>query len=511
MIRILAALSLTSFSLHAQSPATTQRLTTLRAAYEAAYQKEVAAPHQQAVADLDAKYTSALERALTAATQAGQLDTALALRDEIKRLKEAKPLPADDFAAPETLKTLRLTYRSALTNLVVRLDQSAAPVKAKYDAALEALQTELTKAADLDGAVAVKTLREGLKNELAPAPPKASPAPEKVATGGDEKSAELQLAEWVFSVGKEVRVYPTGESTSRLVRNAADLPQAGWRLYAVVQGSATPTPPPSFPWEMLPKVPGLVELGVNQASVVNPDQIRHVGSLPKLSYLDLGNCKVSVEALEAIQVGPAFQRLRLGTLVGQAAPAMAAIIHRLPKLQSLEINFPITLDLIPDGQTQLPELRELGIRGSLTPEIIAKVAAIPKLHAFSTQDFRDASPPPDLLLGLKNKVQFFKFRRCLAYATLLPSLKEFSKLTYLEIAAATIDTIRPADLEPLATLQQIEKLRLDGGAGSGLSDDLVGVLSRLTFLKNLELANSRISPEAMARLRKALPDCKITP
>ncbi len=159
----------------AQNATTTQRLNTLRGAYEAAYQTEVAAAHSVALNDLDAKYIAALDRALAAATQAGQLDTALALRDEKKRLAEASPLPADDFAAPETLKTLRLTYRSALTNLEAQRDQLAVPVKTKYDQALEALQTELTKAGDLDGAMAVKQLRAQVKTAVTATTP-AAPA-----------------------------------------------------------------------------------------------------------------------------------------------------------------------------------------------------------------------------------------------------------------------------------------------------------------------------------------------
>ena len=92
--------SLLVLSSHAQTPVVAQKLAQLRIAYEAAYQKDVAASHQTAIADLDAKYTAALDRALVAATQAGQLDTAVALRDEKKRLTDKAPLPGDDFAAP---------------------------------------------------------------------------------------------------------------------------------------------------------------------------------------------------------------------------------------------------------------------------------------------------------------------------------------------------------------------------------------------------------------------------
>ncbi len=163
---------------HGQAPASPveQRMAELRTAYETVLGDQVGPAHAAAVRDLDANYLSALDRALAAETQAGRLDDALALRGERQRVESGFPLPADDSAAAPALQAIRRTYRTALASLEADLDQKAAPIKAQYDQALEAYQSELTRTGDLDGALAVRTVREALQAASAPAAP-ASPPP----------------------------------------------------------------------------------------------------------------------------------------------------------------------------------------------------------------------------------------------------------------------------------------------------------------------------------------------
>lgn len=154
---------------------TDPRLAELRAAYETAYRNEVGLAHEAAVADLDAKYLAALDRALAAETQAGRLGGALALREEKQRVESGAELPADDGAAAPALQPLRQTYRAALSDLERQRDQLAAPVRARYRQSLEAYQNELTRSGDLDGAVEIRRVIETLEQARIPAsaPPKA--------------------------------------------------------------------------------------------------------------------------------------------------------------------------------------------------------------------------------------------------------------------------------------------------------------------------------------------------
>ncbi|OYW30160.1 MAG: hypothetical protein B7Z47_03945 [Chthoniobacter sp. 12-60-6] len=139
---------------------TDPRIQPLEAAYAAALEREVTAVHLEAVKSLDAKYAAALDRALEATTQAGNLDAAVALRAEKKRLEDRAPLPADDSTAGESLKPLRTTYRSSLSQLAAQRDQRVPPLREKLIQAFAAYEDELTRAGKLDAALAVRKRRE---------------------------------------------------------------------------------------------------------------------------------------------------------------------------------------------------------------------------------------------------------------------------------------------------------------------------------------------------------------
>lgn len=96
------------------------------------------------------------------ATKSGRLDEAVALRDEIKRVKEegASPKKKTDGSAPAVMK-LRAIYEQQLAKLANERTKSAKPLVAKFAAALAAHQDELTKGGQLDDALAVKAYRAG--------------------------------------------------------------------------------------------------------------------------------------------------------------------------------------------------------------------------------------------------------------------------------------------------------------------------------------------------------------
>lgn len=139
---------------------TDPRILQLQQAYTAAIARDVTPAHLEALKNLDTQYTAALDRALEVATQTGNLDNALALRAEKKRLADKAPLPAADTPTPEPLNTLRLTYRASLSQLATQRDQRLLPLHEKYLQALQTYQDELTRAQKLDAALTVKKFRD---------------------------------------------------------------------------------------------------------------------------------------------------------------------------------------------------------------------------------------------------------------------------------------------------------------------------------------------------------------
>ncbi len=282
--------------LFAQTAPAGTSLASLRAAYESAYATEVTIAHSKALEDLNVKFTAALDRALEAATEAGDLDLALALRDEMKRVGDGRPLPANDDAAPPAMKPLRQTYRSALTSLDAGRARLAAPLNARYDQTLGALQTELTKAGDLDGALAVKNLRAQIQSGAVasaraptPAPPpvaRPGTAPESAAVkpGKYDAAAARVIIDWIFSGKGEIRVSTDGGNKDFLVRGPQELPKGPFLLMGIWHGLGVQTVPEGpFPWSSLDGVPTLRDLRLRQAGPILPEQIRHIVSLPKLN------------------------------------------------------------------------------------------------------------------------------------------------------------------------------------------------------------------------------------
>jgi formylglycine-generating enzyme required for sulfatase activity/serine/threonine protein kinase len=160
-----------------------QRLAALETAFQAAAERDAGATFKASMSALDKSYLGALDRALAAATQGGKLEEALVLRGEKQRVEQGGGVPSevDEGAqvagkASDALKNLRKTYHRTMAQHETTKVKSLQPLYDKYDQALAALQTELTKANKLDDAMRVKVTREQLASTRSGLqPPGASP------------------------------------------------------------------------------------------------------------------------------------------------------------------------------------------------------------------------------------------------------------------------------------------------------------------------------------------------
>jgi len=160
------------------------RISSLEKTFQDAYEKQAGAAHKAAVADLNTKFTAALDRSIATVSQAGKLEEALALRNEKTFIQTSGSVPDEDSEdTPETLKTLRKTYRATLTTLLATRDKNAAPLHAAYDRALAAYQEELTKAQKLDEALRVKAVREHVTAQRDQGAATSSPQQANASTG----------------------------------------------------------------------------------------------------------------------------------------------------------------------------------------------------------------------------------------------------------------------------------------------------------------------------------------
>jgi len=139
---------------------TSESLKTIENQFFDSFQLQVEEGHFARVAELDGRYLLALERALQGATQANRLQEALGLRGELDRVKGREALPDTDEGVDAALGRLRSAYREQLAKLNADRAKAAAPIVKKFDEALVAHQTALTKSGRLDEAKVVLTYRE---------------------------------------------------------------------------------------------------------------------------------------------------------------------------------------------------------------------------------------------------------------------------------------------------------------------------------------------------------------
>ncbi len=144
--------------------------------------------YQASMAGLNKSYLGALDRALGSATKAGNLDDAVALREEKQRIESGKGIPTvleeSTLTQPvtETLKKLRGTYRNTQSQHDAVRARALTALYDKYEQALDALQAEQTKAGKLDEALRVKdarlqiSSRKAAQQEIATAVAGAKPA-----------------------------------------------------------------------------------------------------------------------------------------------------------------------------------------------------------------------------------------------------------------------------------------------------------------------------------------------
>ena len=168
------------------APPADPRLAQLDAGYQTRYDTDAQKPFLAAVSALKQSYvTNGLSRARAAAQSKGSLTEVTALDAEKTTIESGGDVPADDAAdVPESIKTLRSTYRTALTKLAAERDARAAPLLQLYLAALDVYVADLTKADNIDEAKKVQALRDA-KAQQATAPPAetAASTPQATATG----------------------------------------------------------------------------------------------------------------------------------------------------------------------------------------------------------------------------------------------------------------------------------------------------------------------------------------
>jgi hypothetical protein len=135
-------------------------IATTDAQWQAMFKRDVTDVHEAELNRLKLQYLTSLEDAIKKASSAGDLDGAVALRNEQKRFGDTNVFPEQDDAADSvSVKQLRAAIRIQLAKLE---KDNATRIKAllgKYDQVLAQAQTQLTQHQRLDDALLIKAKR----------------------------------------------------------------------------------------------------------------------------------------------------------------------------------------------------------------------------------------------------------------------------------------------------------------------------------------------------------------
>lgn len=526
----------------------TRRLTELEKTYHDTYEERIGKGHRIAVAELNEKYGAALDRSLAAASSGGKLEEALALRTEKDLIGSTGMLPeTDDDTTPESLKSLRKTWRTQMAALLEKRDASPAAreLDAAYERALAAYQNELTRAQDLDGALRVKAVRERGTHPSAPMAPAASPT----AAAGAPLTAPAPLA------AADVLPTPTPASQEEIRKlcewvlqkdGTVDLHDDGSRQtfkkgQALPKGNLTPVKISvyelSFKREnserewftLMGRVPSLEELAFTKNPGTMPiEDLRGLVNLRSLSLAvetvdDAAFAHLTgLEKLEVLKIGGYGIKQFTGNGLAYIAPGLVefytnsptltaeglAQLARFKKLQKLTVsgnNFaePSTtlMDAALAGLASMPDLEALYV-----PELVVDGSFLDFLPANSKLKWLDLYGIPTFKAENHRHLAKLKLLEHLDHPATdpgpegmtilagLPSLKEF----YLhEIPGFTGEAFRG-----VKGFRALERL----GTGSCPTSDagFDAIASALPDLKSLSFGNAEsyqvtVTPEGFSR------------
>ena len=131
------------------------------AQWQAVFKRDVTDVHEAELNKLKLQYLTSLETGIAKVSGAGDLNGAVALRNEQKRFGDTNVFPEQDEAGDDaSVKQLRAGIRVQLAKLETANAVRTKALHAKYDAVLAQAQTQLTQRQRLDDALLVKNKRD---------------------------------------------------------------------------------------------------------------------------------------------------------------------------------------------------------------------------------------------------------------------------------------------------------------------------------------------------------------
>ncbi|MBK8037449.1 MAG: hypothetical protein IPK22_09985 [Verrucomicrobiaceae bacterium] len=488
-------------------------LPALQQSYEKAVADKATAPHLAAVAELNQKYSAAIDRLTTAATQAGDLDTALALREEKSRLLPEGSLPEDSETTPAALKAARATYRQQVAALQAARDAATQPLKDHFTTLLQSLLTQTTQAGKLDEALAIRekiaSLSSGPANTPAQVPDSKTSPPARSSkltvaksTGKTDPEAARQIIAWALAHDSSV-------TTSLGIVGAEEkltAPPAGkFSVTEIRMGQSA-----DFPWSALDGLGELQKFIPQSDAPLAAEQTRHYHNLGSLRFLKM--IAITEDGVQAMPVLPNLVELELSFDKQDPLPILHLIQERTASIQIL------TPFRLPSGEiadavfskfSGWPNFKKLQGGTWITARRTAHLVALPKFTEMGLMT--GAKVDEGCLPQLKSLVSIgFNGPQPPAILRDLTALPKLGRIT-LDLEGMTV-----ADIPDFSPCKTVTEINLDNTPAPAA--EVVGKFSGITGLKIYKLSHTEIDPPTIAHLLSfkglevlSLNECKFAP
>jgi len=161
ILPIVVAFSWLIFTAGAEEEREIEELEQLMESYQRKIAADVDAGYEAALADLKRKYIASLEGAVEAAQKDGQLEKAVAFKNEIKRVESSPEERADPSGSePSRLTALRAVYDRNMKRFESEREIRRAPIDRQLLVQLSRLKQSLTREGRLEDALRVKEKRD---------------------------------------------------------------------------------------------------------------------------------------------------------------------------------------------------------------------------------------------------------------------------------------------------------------------------------------------------------------
>jgi serine/threonine protein kinase len=456
------------------------KLAEIEAKFKTAFDRDAGSTYKAQIATLNTGYTAALDRALAAASKAGNLNEAVALREEKQRMAEGKALPPADLdTLTESLKKLRATWRSSEAGYARQRDAKAVPLFDTYDKALEAFQTELTKQNKIDDALRVKTARD----ELAARRGASAPPPEEKLAGAkpakttpsstvasEASSSWRKAAEWILSLGGELHIRRTdgGEPT---VKEAKDLPGGRFDILSIT-----------------------LDMPPGKGAQVTDDDFTRLSGLRDLESVRLAHLTSLTGSGFAAFAASADSMRSFAVYNSPLQPQHMGLITQFKNLRLLELNRApsLTAESLTKIQVfkELTQLRLLG-QMNLTDKTLMQLAGLTKLTELSIPATAVTDEGLVALKGMK-ALTSVDLGGCKGITgSGLAHLAGARELARIHLAHSEVTDVALAHLSGLTRLRDLTLNQTQ------ITDDGIRHLAQLKELQSLELGTKGISGSSL--------------